>query len=60
MSEEENMIKDVRNRFRLEKLINDTIRDFFKLGKNSLNQKKKIKQLKTEYLEYYKCCYTKQ
>ena len=37
MSEEENMIKDVRNRFRLEKLINDTIRDFFKLEKNSLN-----------------------
>ena len=37
MSEEENMIKDVRNRFRLEKLINDTIRDFFKLGKNYLN-----------------------
>ena len=49
--EEENIIKDVRNLFRLEKLKKKQFIPQIKISKISLDQKKKIKQLKTEQLQ---------
>ena len=46
--EEENIVKDIRNLFRLKKELNYTaIKDI----RNLFRQKKKQKQLKIEYLE---------
>ena len=46
--EEENIVKDIRNLFRLKKELNYTaIKDI----RNLLRQKKEQKQLKIEYLE---------
>ena len=54
--EEENIFKDKRNLFRLKKELNYTeIKDIIPF----LDEKKKLKQLKIEYLDVEKCTISK-
>ena len=51
MSEEGNIIKDVRNLFRLEKKLKKKIDTTIKDTRNIFRLEKKMKNLKIEYLE---------